>query len=181
MFKRALLLVFLVLAGIFAFAATRPGAYRVARTTTVAAPAEVVWSNLADFRKWGAWSPWDKLDPNLKKTYEGEPGTPGASYAWQGNKQVGKGRMTITEARAPSLLALKLEFVEPVPAMADTKFTLAAKTPTATDVTWQMEGTNTLFGKVLGLFMDVDKTIGGDFDRGLSAFKAAVESNAPKQ
>jgi hypothetical protein len=178
MFKRALLLVALVLAGIVAFAATRPDSYRVERQATIAAPVDVVYGQLADFRKWAAWSPWEKLDPNLKKSYQGTPGTVGASYAWQGNDKVGKGRMTIVDAHAPNALGLRLEFIEPFAAVASTKFALASNAPSTTNVTWSMEGTNTLMGKVFGLFMNMDKTIGGDFERGLGGLKTAAEADA---
>ena len=150
------------------YASTRPDTYRVERSTKIEAPATVVFSQLEDFKAWGTWSPWDKLDPAMKKTYAGPPKGVGAIYSWEGNKKVGKGRMAITDAKPPTSIAYRLEFIEPFAAVANTSFKLAPEGDKATNVTWAMEGTNNLIGKAWGVFMNMDKAIGADFEKGLS-------------
>src|SRR5262249_7146798 len=131
-----------------------------------------------DFHAWPAWSPWEKLDPQMKKTFEGPASGVGAKYAWTGNDKVGEGRMTIEKSEKPSTVGIKLEFLKPFEATNATTFTFA---PTAkgSKVTWAMDGENNFMAKAASLFMDMDKMIGGDFERGLTAMKTAAES-APK-
>jgi Polyketide cyclase / dehydrase and lipid transport len=181
MFSRILIVLVVVVGGFLAYAYTRPDTYRVERTEKIEAPTPVVYSQLEDFKAWGAWSPWDKLDPNMKKTFEGAPKGKGASYSWQGNDKVGKGKMTITDSQAPTEIKYRLEFLEPFAATANTAFKLSPEGDKATSVTWSMEGTNTLMGKVYGVFVNMDKAIGADFDKGLASPNTVAEAEAKKQ
>ncbi|WP_437482070.1 SRPBCC family protein [Sorangium sp. So ce1014] len=156
---------------------TQPSTFRVERSETVAAPAEAVYAQVVDFHAWQGWSPWEKLDPSMQRTYGGPPSGTGASYAWSGNEQAGEGKMTITEAKQPSNVTIRLEFIKPFEATNTTTFTLVPA-PGGTKVTWAMEGENTFVGKAFGLFMDMDKMVGADFEKGLSAIKQNVESKA---
>jgi uncharacterized protein YndB with AHSA1/START domain len=158
--------------------ATRPAAFRVERSVTIAAPPRAVFEQVNDFRAWTAWSPWEKIDPNLKRTYGGPPAGVGTTYAWVGNKQVGEGRMTIEKSDAPSTITIKLEFLKPFAATNVATFTF---TPTAdgTRVTWAMDGRKNFMMKGFTLFMDMDQMVGGDFERGLAALKTVAEGAAP--
>ncbi|WP_437811113.1 SRPBCC family protein [Sorangium sp. So ce1078] len=156
---------------------TRPSRFRVERSATMAAPAEAVYAQVADFHAWQGWSPWDRLDPSLKRTYGGPASGTGASYAWSGNDDVGEGKMTITDAQQPSNVTIRVEFIKPLEATNTTTFTLVPA-PGGTKVTWAMEGENTFIGKAFGVLMDMDKMIGADFEKGLGAMKQIVESKA---
>jgi uncharacterized protein YndB with AHSA1/START domain len=181
MFKKILIALVVVVAGFLAFAATRPDSYRVERSTKIDAPASVVFSQLEDFKAWQAWSPWEKRDPAMKKTYEGPPTGVGSSYSWVGNKEVGKGKMTIVASEPPSQIKYRLEFIEPFTAVANTAFTLAPEGGKTAAVTWVMDGTNNLVGKIFSVFMNMDTSIGADFEKGLAGLKAVSESEARKQ
>lgn len=158
--------------------ATRPSTFHIERSTTISAPPEAAFAQVNDFHAWGAWSPWDKLDPGMKRTYEGPPSGVGAKYSWVGNDKVGEGRMTIEKSDKPSVIGVKLEFLKPFATTNQTTFTF---TPTGggTKVVWAMDGNNNFMGKAFSLFMDMDKLVGADFERGLAAMKTAAES-APK-
>lgn len=156
---------------------TRPSAFRIERSATVAAPPEAVYAQVADFRAWARWSPWEGLDPALKRTYDGPAAGPGASYAWSGNDDVGEGKMTITGAEQPSNVTVRVEFIKPIEATNTAIFTLVPA-PSGTRVTWAMEGENGFIGKAFGMFMDMDKMVGADFEKGLGAMKQIVESKA---
>lgn len=168
-----------VVLALAAFVASRPSTYRVERSTTIAAPAEVVFGYVSDFRRWAGWSPWEKLDPAMKKNYEGSAAGVGASYHWVGNDQVGEGRMTITESRPSEHLAIKLEFIKP---WASTNTTEFAIKPAGDHVTlsWAMSGNHDFMGKAFSLFMDMDAMIGTDFEQGLAAIKSHAEADAAK-
>jgi hypothetical protein len=157
---------------------TRPATYHVERSTAMAAPPENAFAQVNDFHAWPAWSPWEKLDPQMKKNFEGPPAGVGSKYAWAGNDQVGEGRMTIEKSEKPSTVGIKLEFLKPFESTSTTTFTFA---PAAggSKVTWAMDGENDFMGKAASLFMDMDKMIGADFEKGLAAMKTAAES-APK-
>ena len=157
---------------------TRPATFHIERSTLVAAPPENVFAQVNDFRAWAAWSPWEKLDPQMKKSFEGPPAGVGAKYAWSGNDKVGEGRMTIEKSDKPSTVGVKLEFLKPFESTSATTFTFAPA-PGGSKVTWAMDGDNNFMAKAASLFMDMDKMIGPDFDKGLAAMKSAAES-APK-
>ncbi|MEO8213108.1 MAG: SRPBCC family protein [Myxococcales bacterium] len=181
MLKTVLILVALVFGGLLVFASTRPDKYHVERATTIAAPPEVIYAQLVDFKNWPAWSPWEKRDPQMKKSFEGPPSGAGSSYSWQGNKEVGKGKMTIVTSEPPQHITYRLEFVEPFKSVADTGFTLLREGDSKTAVTWAMDGTNNFISKLFSVVMDMDKMIGGDFAAGLASLKSVSESEAAKR
>jgi uncharacterized protein YndB with AHSA1/START domain len=181
MLKKILIGLAVIAVAFLGYAATRPSEYRVERSANMAAPAEVVFAQLDDMHAWASWSPWEKLDPSMTKTYEGPARGVGAGYSWQGNDQVGKGKMTIVEADSPKQIAYKLEFMEPFQSVAQTTFKLTQDGAEQTRVSWAMEGHNNFMGKVFGVFMDMDKMIGADFEKGLSQLKAVAETEAQKK
>jgi len=154
--------------------ATRPSEYRVARTVTIAAPAPAVFAQVNDFHKWDAWNPWAKMDPAMKQTYEGAPAGTGAVYTWTGNKQVGEGRMTVTESRPPDLIRINLQFLKPFAATSTAEFTFRPEGQ-RTAVTWSMVGKLNFVTKIVHLVVNMDKMIGGNFEKGLADMKAVAE------
>lgn len=174
MLKSILLAVVAVIAVILLYAATRPDTFRVERRITIDASPDKIYPLIADFHRWEAWSPYEKKDPAMKRTYGGAAQGQGATYAWEGNKDVGKGSMAITEAQSPSRVSLKLDFTEPFEAHNLVDFTLQPR-GNATEVTWAMHGPNPYFAKVMQLFFSMDKMVGTDFENGLAALKAAAE------
>ncbi len=181
MIKKILLLglvIIVVGVGIFAVVvAMQPGHYRVERSATMNAPPVVVFNQVNDFHKWDAWSPWAKLDPNMKTTHEGAPSGTGAVYSWVGNSDVGEGKMTINDSKPGELVKIKLEFIKPFAASSDTVFTFKPQ-GNQTAVTWTMDGENNFVGKAMCLFMNMDKMVGGDFEKGLAQMKAVAEKSA---
>jgi len=165
-------------AGLLGFAARRPDTFRVERSATIAAPASRIFALLDDFHSWSAWSPWEKLDPGMQRTFSGAERGPGAVYAWSGNKKAGQGRMEITESDAPNRLAIQLHFIAPFEAHNTTVFTLVPDGG-GTRVNWAMHGNNSFGFKVMGMFMNMDRMVGGDFERGLANLKAVAESEPP--
>lgn len=165
----ALVIIFLIVV------ATRPADFRIERRATISAPAAVVFDQVNDFRNWGAWSPWAKLDPAMKETYDGPPAGTGSHYAWVGNKKVGEGAMTILESRPGELVRIKLEFLKPFAATNTAEFVFAPEGD-GTTVTWSMTGKNNFVSKAFCLFMDMDKMVGGDFEKGLAAMKTVAEA-----
>ena len=157
--------------------AGRPDEFKVLRATKISAPPEQVFPHVDELRKWDAWSPWAKIDPNCKMTYAGPSAGVDASHSWAGNNKVGEGRMTITESRASELVGFKLEFLRPFKATNAAEFTFKA-VGNQTEVTWSMTGKNNLFFKVFGLFMDCDTMVGKDFEKGLASLKAVAEAAA---
>jgi uncharacterized protein YndB with AHSA1/START domain len=164
----ALVLILVVLA------ARKPDAFRVQRATTIQAPPEKVFPLVNDFRAWESWSPWDKIDPNLKRTYAGPASGTGTVYEWRGNKKVGQGRMEIKEAVAPNRVAIQLDFLKPFEAHHRAEFTMTPRGG-GTTVTWDMHGRQPFLLKVMTLFMSMDKMVGKDFEKGLANLKALAE------
>jgi len=174
MIKIIAIVVGLLIAGVLLFAATRPDTFRVERRATITAPPEKIFALINDFRAWSAWSPWEKKDPAMKRTFSAVTAGKGATYAWDGNKDVGRGSMEIIESAPPSRLRLRLDFEAPFEAHNVVTFTLAPEGG-ATGVTWAMEGPVPYFAKIMHLFMNMDRMVGGDFESGLAAMKAAAE------
>ena len=172
--KRVLLAVLVILGVFLVVVALQPSEYRVARSTVVSAAVEKVFEQVNDLHQWEAWSPWAKLDPAVKNTFEGPRAGTGAVFAWAGNKKVGEGRMTIMESRPYELIRLKLDFIKPFASTANTEFTFKPE-PDKTAVTWSMSGHNNFLGKAFCLFMNMDKMIGGDFERGFANLKSVTE------
>lgn len=176
MVKKIALVLLLLIAGVLAYAATRPDTFHVERSATVSAPPAKIFAIIEDFKQWSAWSPWDKLDPNMKRTYSGAERGVGAIYAWEGNSDVGKGSMEITEAVPNEKMVEKLKFLEPFASQSTVTFTLTAKGQ-ETEIKWAMDGDNEFMGKLMGIFMDMDTMIGKDFEAGLANLKALAEKS----
>ncbi|HEX8665104.1 MAG TPA: SRPBCC family protein [Beijerinckiaceae bacterium] len=165
-------------AAVLVLASRKPATFRIARSIRIAAPPERIFGLIEDFRAWSAWSPWENRDPALKRTYAGLPRGQGAVYAWEGNRNVGQGRMEIVDASAPSRVTIKLDFLKPFEAHNTAEFTLVPQVD-STEVTWAMTGPNVFMGKVMGVFVDMDRMIGRDFEQGLANLKAAAEGSPP--
>jgi hypothetical protein len=170
----AIAIVAALAAGIIGLAARKPDQVQYQRRTTVQAPPDAILPFIVDFRRWTSWSPWERLDPNMKKTYGGAAEGTGATYAWEGDRKVGSGRMEITDVESPSRVAIKLDFIKPFRVSNITTFTLTPVND-GTEVTWTMTGPNPFISKVFGMFMDMDAMIGRDFDAGLASLKFVVE------
>jgi len=182
MIKKILLgivvMVVVLLAVVLVLVLRQPTHYQVERSATINAPAPVAFGLVNDFHKWDSWSPWAKLDPNMTQKYDGPPSGNGAIYSWSGNSQVGEGKMTIVESRPSDLVRIKLEFIKPFAATNATEFSFIPS-GNQTNVKWTMSGDNNFIGKAFSLFMNMDKMIGDDFDKGLAQMKKAAEA-APK-
>ena len=162
------------IAGILAYAATRPDDFRVQRSAVIKAPPEKIFPFINDFKQWGAWSPYENIDPAMKRIYGATTAGKGATYAWEGNGNVGSGSMEILNAPAPSQVTIKLDFMKPFEAHNTADFTLVPSGDTTT-VTWAMHGPVRYKFKIAHLFMNVDKMVGGQFADGLAKLKAAAE------
>lgn len=160
-----------------AFVALQPSQFRIVRQALMSAPAAAVFDRVNDLHNWEDWSPWAKLDPGMKLTYSGPQSGTGAGYAWAGNNKVGEGRMTILESQPSEYVRIKLEFLRPWTATNTTEFRFEPRGQ-QTEVTWDMTGTNNFMAKAFGLFMNMDKLIGADFEKGLAQMKSLVESTA---
>ena len=174
MIKKIAIVVVVLIAGVLIFAATKPDTFRVQRAASIKAPPEKVFALINDFKRWGAWSPWEKKDPAMKRTFGAATSGKGATYAWEGNKDVGQGSMEITESVPPSKVALKLDFVKPFEGHNIVEFTLEPKGDT-TNVTWAMQGPTPYFAKIIHVFINMDSMVGKDFETGLANLKAAAE------
>jgi len=175
MFKKILLVLVLMIAGFAAYVAMQPDEYRVERSATMAAAPAEVFAQVNDFHKWDVWSPWVKLDPNAKVSYEGPASGAGAIFRWDGNAEVGKGSMTILESKPNELVRIKLDFVKPMEDTATTEFTLKPEGEN-TVTTWSMYGTRDFIGKAVCSVMDMEKMIGGNYEEGLANIKRIVEA-----
>jgi uncharacterized protein YndB with AHSA1/START domain len=168
-----------IVAGFLLIVAMKRPEFRLARSITIAAPAAAVFEQVNDFRKWRAWSPWEKLDPLQRRTYEGPAAGKGSVYSWIGNKKVGAGRMTVVESRPGELIRLKLEFLKPFKATNEAVFTFEPRgAGEQTLVTWSMEGRSNFVCRIFTMFMSMDKMVGKDFEKGLSAIKLIAERPA---
>jgi uncharacterized protein YndB with AHSA1/START domain len=174
MLKTIAIVVVVLVAGVLIFAATKPDTFRIQRAASIQAPPERVFALINDFTRWGAWSPWEKKDPAMKRTFGPATSGKGAVYAWEGSKDVGQGRMQIVESVPPSQVAIALDFVRPFEAHNIVEFTLEPKGD-ATNITWAMWGNTPYFGKILRVFINMDRMVGKDFEAGLASLKAAAE------
>lgn len=177
MLKNVLIALSVVIIVFLIVVATRPAEFRVTRSATIAAPPETVFPHVNELKKWEAWSPWAKLDPNANSTFSGPPAGVGAIMAWAGNNQVGEGRMTITESRPNEAVRFKLEFFKPMAGVCTAHFTFKPEGK-QTIVTWTMEGANNFIAKAVSLFMNCDKMVGGQFEQGLASMKMVAETAA---
>lgn len=175
MLKKVLVVFAVLIAVLVAVIAAQPADYRVERSLSMKAPAKIVFDTVADFSTFEKWSPWAALDPGMKKEIKGTG--KGATYYWNGNDQVGEGRMTITNVVEPSKIDIGLEFIRPFASKAETGWTIAADGE-GSKVTWWMTGHNNFVAKAMGLVMNFEEMIGKDYDKGLGALKPIVEAKA---
>jgi hypothetical protein len=157
--------------------AMRPAAFRIARSATITAPPSAVFEEVNDLRRWEAWSPWAKIDPACKMTYDGAPSGVGAIMSWAGNSKVGEGRMTITDSRPDQRIRIKLDFFRPFKANNIAEFTFTPQVD-QTAVTWTMTGERNFMCKGFSLICDIDEMVGKDFEKGLAQLNAVVQSSA---
>ncbi len=173
MLKLILILVVLSIAALLVYASTKPNTFHVERAININASPEKIFPLINDFHQWALWSPYDK-DPAMKKTYGGSANGKGATYAWEGNSDVGQGDIIITDTSAPNKVVLDLHMIKPFEARNVVVFTIESAGE-STRVTWGMDGTNNLISKVMGLFFNMDNMIGSDFEVGLAKMKTVAE------
>jgi uncharacterized protein YndB with AHSA1/START domain len=179
MLKKIIVAIAVIVIVFVIIVALQPAEFHVARTATIAAPPAVVFAQVNELKKWDAWSPWVKLDPAMKQTYEGPASGTGAISRWTGNNQVGEGSMTITESRPNELIRFNLEFIKPMAGTSTAEFSFKPE-GNQTTVTWSMSGKNNFIAKAMCLFMNMDKMVGGQFEKGLAQIKSITEA-APRQ
>ena len=173
MIKRIALILVVLVVAIVAFAATKPDDFHVQRTATINAPPDKIVALIHDFREWSAWSPFEKLDSEMVRTYSGANSGEGAVYEWEGNSQAGAGRMEIIES-SPSKVEIALDFNRPFETHNIAEFTLQPS-GASTDVTWAMHGPNLFIGKVMSVFISMDNMVGPEFETGMQNLKALAE------
>ncbi len=178
MFRKILLILVLALVAFMVTAATRPDHFSITRSTLIQAPPATVFALVNDFHKWEDWSPWAKIDPNAKNSFDGPAEGVGAGFGWSGNNDVGEGHMKITESKPAEIIKLDLVFKRPMEGTNLTVFTFKPE-GTGTNVSWTMSGENNFIAKMIGLVMNCDKMVGGMFETGLASMKARAEA-APK-
>lgn len=155
--------------------ASRPNDFKVSRSATMAATPAAVFEQLNDFHKWDSWSPWAKMDPNAKTTFDGPTSGVGAKFGWSGNSDVGEGSMTIVESKPSEQVRIRLDFTRPMAGTSDVELKLEPQGE-QTKVTWSMAGKNNFIAKAVSLFMDCEKMVGDQYDKGLASLKAIVEA-----
>ena len=167
-----------IIMGLFCiFVAFQPSEFQITRSAKIEAPLPTVFDQINNLHQWQAWSPWENMDPALKRNYEGESAGTGAIYSWTGNNQVGEGRMTITESRPNEFIRIKLEFFKPFRATNITEFTVKPE-GNQTVVTWTMSGHNNFVSKAMSLIMNCKKMVGGQFEKGLANLKVLTEEKS---
>ena len=174
MFKLIAIVVVVLIAALLIYAATKPDTFRVQRSASIKAPPEKIFPIINDFHNWGTWSPWEKKDPAMKRTLGAIASGKGAVYEWEGNNEVGKGRMEIAESSPPFKVAIRLDFVKPFEAHNTVEFALEPNGE-ATNVTWAMQGHTPYFAKIIHVFFDMDSMVGKDFEAGLANLKTIAE------
>lgn len=183
MFKRVAIgvgaAVVLLIGGVLIAAATKPDTLRVERSTRIEAPPERVFAEINDFHRWEAWSPYEKVDPAMKRTFSGPETGKGSVYEWAGNSNIGKGRMEITESTEPGVVTIDLRFFEPMEGQNVAEFTMEPDGD-ATRVTWSMRGPSPFSSKVIQVFLNMDKMIGDQFEQGLANLKSLAEKPPAK-
>lgn len=177
MLKIILIAVVVLVAAVLAYAATKPDTFRVQRSASIKAPPERIFPLINDYRNWAAWSPYEKKDPAMKRTFGVTTAGKGATYSWEGNKDVGQGGMEIQDSVPSSKVTIKLDFLKPFEAHNIVDFTLQPEGD-ATKVTWEMHGPAPYFSKVMQVFISMDKMVGTDFEAGLASMKTVAEMPA---
>lgn len=170
------LVAFASVAALLIYAATRPDTFRIERSLEIKASPDALFAQIGDFHAWRDWSPWEARDPGMKRTYGEVTHGEGAVYGWEGNRDVGAGRMEIVESLPPTQLRIKLDFFRPFEAHNTAEFTLSDRGGTTT-VTWAMHGPSAFAAKLMGIFMNMDRMIGRDFEAGLASLKAIAEKS----
>jgi uncharacterized protein YndB with AHSA1/START domain len=172
--KTILFIVVVLVAAVFIVAASKPDDFRVERSTNIKAAPSKIFPLISDFHQWALWSPWETIDPTMKRSFSGSSGGVGAAYAWTGDGKAGVGRMEIVEANAPEKIRIKLDFIKPFEAHNGAQYTL---TPDAggTRVTWVMDGRRPYIAKLMSIFFNMDRMIGKEFETGLANMKALAE------
>ena len=165
----AIIVIFLIVV------ALQPADFRITRSAVIAAPPAAVFEQINDFHKWNAWSPWAKLDPNAKNSFDGPASGVGAKFSWSGNNEVGEGSMKITASKPAESVVMDLVFMKPFAATNLTEFTLKPE-GSGTAITWSMSGKNGFMGKAVGMFMNCDRMVGTQFEKGFENLKAVVAS-----
>ena len=160
-----------------AFVASRPSEFRITRSALIAADPATVFTQVNDVHRFQDWSPWAKRDPQATITFEGPSAGTGAAFRWAGNSQVGEGLMTVTESRPVERVQFRLDFLKPMKTTNTAEFSFE-RTAGGTRVTWSMYGRSRFMCKAIGMFMDMDKMIGSDFEKGLASLKTIAEANA---
>jgi uncharacterized protein YndB with AHSA1/START domain len=171
-----IVVVLLLIAVLLGIAAGKPNTFTIKRSTEIEAAPETVWAYLEDFRRWTAWSPWEDMDPAMEKSYGGPATGVGSTYAWHGDKKVGAGHMEITEAKAPTKLALTLTMLRPFPATNTVEFFVTPLDGGVVRTAWVMTGAMPFMSKLMSVFFNMDKLVGKDFEKGLARLKAAAEA-----
>ena len=174
MLKIILIVIVVLIAGVLGFAATKPDTFSVQRSTSIKAPPEKIFAVINDFHRWPDWSPWEKLDPAMKRTQSGAASGKGAIYEWDGNSKAGAGRMEIIESTPASKLGIQLDFIKPFEGHNIAEFSLTPEAD-ATRVSWVMHGPTPFVSKVMQVFVSMDTLIGKDFEEGLANLKALTE------
>jgi hypothetical protein len=177
MLKKIFIGIAVILVAFVVIVALQPSDFRIVRSINISAPPAAVFAQVNDFHNWEAWSPWAKLDPAAKATFEGPSAGKGAIFRWAGNEEVGEGSMMITESLPSALIRIKLDFLKPFEATNNAEFTFKPE-GNQTAVTWSMEGQNNFIAKAFCLFMNMDKMVGGQFDKGLASMKSVAEAAA---
>ncbi len=169
-----LLIIAALIVAFLVYVMLRPNEFRIERSSTIERKSpEEVFALLNDFRHWAKWSPWEAMDPNLQRTFSGENAGVGAVYAWKGNKKVGEGRMEITESKPAAFVRLKLDFIAPMKANNMTDFNVMAQ-GNGTRIIWSMYGPSPFMSKLFGSFVNIDKMVGKDFEKGLANIEAEL-------
>ncbi len=176
MIKFIAAIVIVTIAGLLLFAATKPDSFRIERSANINASPEKIFALITDFHTWTQWSPWENIDPNLKRSYAGPASGNGAVYAWTGNNDIGAGRMEILNTTSPSNVVIQLDFFKPFKAHNTAEFNLK-RNGSMTEVTWAMYGPSPYLSKIMSLFFSMDKMIGGNFETGLANLKTIAERN----
>jgi Polyketide cyclase / dehydrase and lipid transport len=174
MLKSIAIVVVVGIAAVLVFAATKRDDFRVQRSIVVKAAPDRILPLIADFHRWAEWSPYEKLDPAMKRVHAGAPQGVGAIYEWEGNSKAGAGRMEIKEVQVPSRVAIQLDFTKPVEGHNIAELSLEPRAG-GTEVIWSMRGPSPYLMKLMGVFVNLDRMIGGDFETGLSNLKAVAE------
>jgi len=174
MLKKISITIAVILAVLLVVALFRPSTVQVERSIVIRAKPEKIFDQINNFRKWSSWSPWEKIDPDMKRTYSGENSGIGAKYAWSGNREIGTGSMEITGSETGSRITLNLDFVEPFEGHNIVDFILKNRGD-STAVTWSIRCEQNYFARLIGIFVSMDSMIGDEFEKGLSDLKSVAE------